>query len=386
MKSVGHLSMYTVTLTVQSPLFIGSGEKITKKEYLYDPRKNEIMMIDLKKLAVFLDRKGLLERYQAFMLNEKSRNIYDFFRDNQIFPRDYGQFEDYRIDTAGEAIQGEKPLRDVSLFVKDAQGMPYIPGSSIKGALRTAMLTYQIYSKEQKQDKIREARSKEWEQEAKQCYKAQDIKRNLTQGTRRFEAEWLNRLNLPGTKKGDMANSVMRGIAVSDSTPIEKTQLMLAQKIDCSTKGNEQALPLFRECLRPGTSCQFTITIDTRMAEQTGWTMQKILKAIKVFQQWQQKYFYAKFSGNVQAPTQNDEYVFWLGGGVGFINKTINQPSLGTRQALAYNAALLQKLFHNGNHEKDVDLGISPHMQKLAMYQGKRYYMGQCRLEVQETQ
>ena len=182
-----------------------------------------------------------------------------------------------------------------------------------------------------------------------------------------------------------MVNSVMRGIAVSDSTPIEKSQLMLAQKIDCSTKGNEQALPLFRECLRPGTRCQFTITIDTHMAAQTGWTLQEILKTIRLFQQWQQKYFYAKFSGNVQAPAQDDDYILWLGGGVGFINKTINQPSLGTRYALEYNAELLQKLFRKGNHEKDVDLGISPHMQKLAVYQGKRYYMGQCRLEVQET-
>lgn len=384
MKNVGHLAMYTIALTVQSPLFIGSGQKISKKEYLYDTKKNELMMIDLKKLATFLDKKGLMTQYQTFMLDEANKNIYTFFRNYKIQPQDYRQFEDYRINMAGENIQGENTLRDVSLFLKDAQGNPYIPGSSIKGALRTAILTYLIYGKEQKQEQKREARNREWQQEVKCCRNSQDIKKRLAQTTRSYEAQWLNRLNLPETKVADMVNSVMRGIAVSDSTPMEKAQLMLVQKIDRSVKGREQALPLFRECLRPATRCQFTITIDMRIAEQTGWTMQNILKAVKLFQQWQQKYFHTKFPGMVQTPEQKDEYILWLGGGVGFINKTINQPSLGTKHALEYNADLLQKLFRNGNHEKDKEIGISPHMQKLAIYQGKRYYMGQCQLEVQE--
>ena len=381
MRLEGHLLSYDVTLTVQAPLFIGSGEKIGKKEYIYLPRENKVIMLDINKLADFLVRKGLLLKYEKFLLDTQQKNIANFFYDNNIKPQEYQSFMAYSIDGAGEAIQKEN-LREVYLFTKDGQGMPYIPGSSLKGAFRTAILTTLLWRKSKQSENNKVERNilfNNWKQELKE-----KSPRNLARGTKNLEMSFFHKKRLQDDKTAltDMVNSAMRGISVSDSTPIDLKQLMLAQKVDYSVAGKPQQLPISRECLRPDTTCQFTVTIDQRMAAQTGLTMEFLLNAITLHQQWQQKYFYAHFKGHEQQDVDAKALVLWLGGGVGFANKTIVHPALGSVNALAFDSELLGRLFPSGNHDKDIDIGISPHMQKLAGYQGELYRMGQCMLEV----
>ncbi|MBO5139247.1 MAG: type III-A CRISPR-associated RAMP protein Csm5 [Peptococcaceae bacterium] len=381
MKTIGHLTTYTVNLEVQSPLFIGSGETVTKKEYLHIPQENKAVLFDLQKLADYLQKKNLMKQYQNYLLDDREKNIYNFFRNNNIRPQEYAQFTDYTIDMAGESIQGDKPMRELHLFVKDAQGNPYIPGSSLKGALRTAMLAYKIYIEEKDAPEKRNERNEKYLQTLNKCENnAYKIKSEFNRANTEFEAQWLNKLTMLETKPSDMVNSVMRGISVSDSLPIAKEQLMLSQKIDGTIKGNVQYMPLFRECLRPGTVCQFTITIDEHMAAQSGWTMEEILEAVRFFKKWQEQHFYKFFAG-YETPNPQKQ-TLWLGGGVGFANKTVNQLALGPKKALKFNAELLASLFRNGHHEKDEEIGISPHIIKVAAYKGKHYPMGQCKLEV----
>lgn len=129
MRQEGHLISYDVTLTVQAPLFIGSGEKVGKTEYIYLPKDSKVLMLDLKKLANFLTRKRLLQNYEMFLMDSlvKSykKNIATFFYDNNVKPQEYREFTAYSIDGAGETIQKEN-LREVYLFTKDGQGLPYI--------------------------------------------------------------------------------------------------------------------------------------------------------------------------------------------------------------------------------------------------------------------
>ena len=139
MKALGHLKSYDIQLTVQSPLFIGSGENLNKKEYLLLSKENKAIILDLEKLVVFLSRKNLLDKYQAFLLDNNQKNIYAFFRKNGITPNDYKYFSSYTIQTIGDQLLD---VKDLQLFVKDAQNNAYIPGSSLKGAFRTAWLAY----------------------------------------------------------------------------------------------------------------------------------------------------------------------------------------------------------------------------------------------------
>ncbi len=46
----GHLERVELVLRTLSPVFIGSGEKLTKKEYIYDKNDRVIYMLNLAKL------------------------------------------------------------------------------------------------------------------------------------------------------------------------------------------------------------------------------------------------------------------------------------------------------------------------------------------------
>lgn len=84
MKSLGHLKSYDIQLTVQSPLFIGSGEKINKKEFIFLSNENKAIIIDLGRLVVFLNEKNLLEQYQYFLLDDKKKISVKIFLNKMI--------------------------------------------------------------------------------------------------------------------------------------------------------------------------------------------------------------------------------------------------------------------------------------------------------------
>ena len=67
----------------------------------------------------------------------------DFLRENKVKVEDYQQFADYEIYDVNEIIEN-RSLKGIQQFVKDNMGYPYIPGSSLKGAIRTAILTEKL--------------------------------------------------------------------------------------------------------------------------------------------------------------------------------------------------------------------------------------------------
>lgn len=383
MKALGHLKSYDIQLTVQSPLFIGSGENLNKKEYLLLSKENKAIILDLEKLVVFLSRKNLLDKYQAFLLDNNQKNIYAFFRKNGITPNDYKYFSSYTIQTIGDQLLD---VKDLQLFVKDAQNNAYIPGSSLKGAFRTAWLAYLL---ENESTNTKNNITRQWLENIEACKSKYDsrkieneLKRTTLQTANELEAKYFNTLNVNQRDTRNMVNSVMRGISFSDSTPINSSQLMLSQKIDTDVSGNEHRLPILRECLKPETTCRFTLTLDEVMLRDTGIDIEQILYIMQWFCRYQVDHFYKKFKGRIKLPVHSRETILWLGGGVGLQNKTINEPALGESNGVAYTSEVLDIIFKNHHHDKDVKKGVSPHMVKIATYQNVQYLMGQCKLEV----
>ena len=71
-----HLSTYKMTLTVKTPVFIGSGNKLAKKEYLINDKDETISFLNQEKFFNLLIRKGLIDSYESFVLG----NDYDLRR------------------------------------------------------------------------------------------------------------------------------------------------------------------------------------------------------------------------------------------------------------------------------------------------------------------
>lgn len=265
------------------------------------------------------------------------------------------------------------------LFEKNTQNEAYIPGSSLKGAFRTAWLAYML---EEEAPDIKNERNNQWLKSLKASKKKSILAETTLRTVNKLEEEYFNTLQVNQKRKSDMVNSIMRGISFSDSTPIDSKQLMLSQKIDLDVQGREHVLPILRECLKPATTCQFTLTLDEVILKGTGIDINQILHIVQWFCQYQIDHFYKKFKKQIKLPTDSKETVLWLGGGVGFANKSIIEPALGENNGIVYTSEVLDRMFSKHGHDKDVKKGVSPHMAKIATYQNEKYVMGQCKLEV----
>ena len=64
-------------LITLSPIFIGDGKKLLKKEYIYDEDKNEIIIPDLFEIMKYFYEKGLYSKYEESMTDYNKNALYD---------------------------------------------------------------------------------------------------------------------------------------------------------------------------------------------------------------------------------------------------------------------------------------------------------------------
>ena len=67
-------------LSCISPLHIGSGEKLSAFEYLYDRKGETVYFLDESKWISFLDKRGLMDEFAAFLeqRSPRGRNLWEW--------------------------------------------------------------------------------------------------------------------------------------------------------------------------------------------------------------------------------------------------------------------------------------------------------------------
>ncbi|WP_050794609.1 type III-A CRISPR-associated RAMP protein Csm5 [Peptoniphilus indolicus] len=135
---------YIVTLKTKGPVFIGSGETKNKSQYIYDMNRSEVHVIDENKFLTWLVKKGLLSEYEKnFLYTKDNKDLYEWFK--RVAPMQRVEdFSAYKLSAKSLSNYEKKRLNDIQTFVKDAYGMPYIPGSSLKGAIRNILFSYKM--------------------------------------------------------------------------------------------------------------------------------------------------------------------------------------------------------------------------------------------------
>ena len=171
----------------------------------------------------------------------------------------------------------------------------------------------------------------------------------------------------------------MNGLHIGDSKPLSLDDLTLCQKIDVHVDGRERDLPILRECIKPGTRLEFDVTIDDT---ECPLTIEQIRSSINVFLQGYNKLFLEKF----QEETPYVKDVIYLGGGAGFATKTVLHDLLensNDKVRLRIIGSILNfKAKREHKHHLDYKAGVSPHTCKLTEYNGERYQMGACSIEI----
>lgn len=343
-----------ITLTVVSPVFVGSGADLQKTEYILDKRSGKAYVLNVSKFLEFLRKKNLQKSYEKFILDYGKCTLKEWIRDQIPFYEVQG-FCDYTLDIGNIDMRQSK----IKTFMKDVYGDPYIPGSSLKGAIRTVLLYSLIKNgklSNKTKDNLKKAVFNRWKNQLN--FVSQDIEKLLEQETM--------------TEEENFTDKFMAGFRIGDSDAIPKTNLVLCEKEDYGTAGKKASsrIPLIRECLRPGTEIKFSYVLDKN---KFPYDQEEIKRMIQTFFRDYQTIYMNSFPEKIQYP----ECTICIGGGVGFISKTLIYGIYNKEEALKVSRAILSEQFKKHHHENDSK--ISPRMRKMTTYHGQLYDMGLCK-------
>lgn len=368
-KMESYLKHYKMKLKTLAPLYIGSGKEVTKKQYIF--ANNKIYVVDVPKFLKFIADKNLTDKYMTFLQNDDPRiKLKDFLEKYGI--RNYDDITAYVLKGV-ENIDNKRSLKNVSLCIKNAYNEPYIPGSSIKGMLRTVILWNMIYDTPEDDRKLQGIK-KDAKHEAKTS-DGRSIKRNLGRISDILEKNYLTK----NIEEKDV--SIMRGLIVGDSKPVSLDNIVLCQKIDVSPNGKEKTINTMRECIRPNVDIEFDLTIDSSVL---GFDIETLLKYIENYS----KDYYQLMMYPFKNVEEIDNSMF-LGGGAGYFSKTVSYNLFKEEKdykGIDFTRDYLRKTVVD-RKGKDIhfhgnDKIISPHMQKCTRCNGKMYEMGKCQIEL----
>lgn len=366
MNQTGHLTVCDLVLTTRSPLHIGSGNVSAKTDYLFDPRTETVSMINPEALFSWLYRKRLVDQYERFVFSGDSR-LYGFLKSGGITDQELDDLCLYKV-SAADALDDSHSLKEIHTFVRDSAYRVFIPGGSIKGALRTVILTDMMAAEEKGT----------WPDDPKKFRRAQQMQ-NL-------EGQYLNTLSLNRDRYGNLANDpvncILRGLSISDSEPVSDDDIILVGKIDANEKGEYKKLPLCRECIRPGTELRFKLSLDQSVLP-AGFDAPALMKMIRNFDVFYQSTYLVRFTPPEGARAVSLQDALILGGGSGFFAKSLAYPYLGVQEGMRYTEQIMKDQFPRHGHEKDRSKhGISPHMMKYGKYKGQLYPYGVCEVRI----
>lgn len=414
MRKAGDLEVYDIELEIVTPVFVGSGVEIQPNEYLYDPRTKKVKIIDFEKLFEKILEKDAIEDYEAFA-SSTSKDLERFLENTLgLTKKEINEITKLTIDSEDVSYRfrrtrsGMPSLQRIQSFARDPKNRPYVPGSSIKGALRTAILTRLIW------DEIKgdgspldlEALMKEFENKA--------IEKGMDRRNNRRNYNWdrlkdksvfpentiLSTLEFSKDSKAtDTSRNIMRGISISDSEPLNNEDIILVGKEEIHFNGNPTQINIVREALRPGTKIKAKLTLDRKILKDS-LTIYDILDSIAAQSEFLTDNIDVEFDSPLNTFTEIPDNYLILGGGAGFFSKTLdyilfaNNISIDANPDDSDNFDYAVTLVRNymtrrfdrkgrfDHNHRNIDMNISPHIKKYTRYKGRYYPMGYTKVKV----
>lgn len=362
---------YDYEITVLTPVFIGNCQEINRTDYYYDKNANIINVLDLDKLFYEIDKK----KHTIKPANtSNNKNLKGFASLANLFETEVEYITDYAESVKANGVnfdvanwlQKNKLLdildncisykisvgevedyksNSIQLFVKDIYGLPYIPGSSLKGMIVSALTDYLLAG-------------------------------NIISGKHEVD-----------NKLEQFKNTIM----ISDSEPIANGQLELVKKIDVNSNAHIQSskrkkpLPTCRESLKAGTKIKFSIILK----KGTTLTIEQIENSLRLRDKLIfgesgvigcQKNIIDEFLPTNYYTKSPNDIPFVIGGGAGFHSKTnVMGEYKNAVKANEETKKILKNAFKNHNH--DTDGKLSPRGIKVGNSENKLSFLGLCTMK-----
>lgn len=129
------LKPYRLVVQTLSPVHIGSGVKLGRVDFVTEG--SAIRVIDENKLINWILRQPNAEKLADKLTNDlKTSGIGEFIKTS--FSGNIVEVTAYRLPYAKSPADGSP--REIFAFIKTFDHQPYLPGSSLKGSLRSALL------------------------------------------------------------------------------------------------------------------------------------------------------------------------------------------------------------------------------------------------------
>ncbi len=158
-----NVKQYRIELTPITPVHIGTGEPLNPTNYVILKEKNTdstfymLYKINIPALYDLLNPKEkenlltLLDNNNLSALWRTLKELSEKYKSNYKAFINYGIVEDNVYQEYNEQISKTTPSSKLEIWptIRDSSAIPYIPGSSLKGAIRTAYLNAKYPAKEQ---------------------------------------------------------------------------------------------------------------------------------------------------------------------------------------------------------------------------------------------
>ena len=406
---------WKMKLVCITPVHIGNGVSYNPSQYIYVPgnRGGAIYFLNESKWLKYLYEKKVIDLFARELLDKINRSASFSIYDWLISKRNLGPIDKImqELQERGAVYPKEtvyldfdrrtqkNSLNDVHPFIRSGNGECYVPGSSIKGVIRTALLVRDM--------KRHPEKYKSYWQKALHALLARGgrnpVERDLQHLANDIETVFAYTPQAIAearskNKRVDMVNDLFKFLQVSDAVADNPLQMGIVQKVDMGIRAAEtgekpKTMPVCRECILSGNTLHFTVSIDDAALKQIGvGDAEDILEALKDFTGLQYDLQADIFAnGAANELVQLGESNFVLGGGTGYFSKTILY-ALAVSQAKSFKEgreagvnivrAFMKEKFSRGHHERDNKL--APHTLKLTRCQNKTMLMGLCKVEVEQ--
>ena len=376
-----------LSLTIVSPTNIGGPEKLTTKDYMYNYDTGEVYLLNNYEWFRFLARHNKLAEFETYMQNEmvrpNGRTMYDWAKST------IGASQ-LTKDVLGPAIgsimkssiynEGRKnSLNDITPQIRGANGEVYIPGSSIKGVIDSAIISHMLRNnkafRSNVQRELRKVLDVYKRKNARSLFK--DIFKMVNQAIIKHIHVLTNNEGKP--LKGILA-SAFRGISVSDAMPMSAIQTEVLKKEDsCVDEDGTHEISVHRECILPNQMFSFTVTLDTAITKEIGITsVDQVLEILQEDFDATHELLSSKFkkvsSSIFKALEPANAYI---GSNTGFVQKTIIMAAFTDDEKTGIDIikAILDVNFQKAEHDSK-DRFMAPRAIKLVKWNGHYYEMG----------
>ncbi|MDI9395020.1 MAG: type III-A CRISPR-associated RAMP protein Csm5 [Euryarchaeota archaeon] len=234
------------SMKLLSPLHIGNGNELKMIDFYLDKEKGEIKFINFEKFIDFCLEKDIDLNKEIQKNNYKigkDFSITRFMSKNRIDP---SNFTSYTVPAKIEDRDRESEFA-IKEFVK-LDG-PYIPGSSIKGAIRTALM-WNFLKERADGVEIVQNSLKSWMKKSR-----------ITGRDLKFLDDNISEIVFGKDPHSD----ILRILKPSDTKPIGKSHLEVSE---IKIVGNPQEIPVYVENLKAGSELIFDVVFDEYLIKQ----------------------------------------------------------------------------------------------------------------------